>query len=116
MNTIKFFDENTQQWWTPVTGGSNIPALNDLLTQFGIAFSDGIYAGTYSLSDVTINEDTKPRDFPYLSGSALARYPSHARVLSVALHDQVAEVTAGTVKEVDSIPILAVMEGLCEIT
>ena len=111
MNAIKFFDENTQQWWTPITGGSNIPALNDLLTQFGLAFSDGIYAGTYSLSDVTLNEDTKPRDFPYLSGTALARYPAGARVLSVSLHDQVAEVTAETVKEAHDIPILALMEG-----
>ena len=112
MNRIKFFDENTQQWWTPVTGGSNIPALNDLLTQFGIAFSDGVFAGTYSLSDITLNGDTKPRDFPYLSGSALARYPLDARVLSVSLHDQVAEVTAELVKEADNIPILALIEGL----
>jgi len=24
----KFYDENTRQWWTPLTGGANIPALN----------------------------------------------------------------------------------------
>ena len=24
----KFFDENSRNWWTPVTGGANIPALN----------------------------------------------------------------------------------------
>ncbi|KAI6647906.1 Membrane-bound transcription factor site-1 protease [Oopsacas minuta] len=113
MKTIKFFDENTQQWWSPVTGGSNIPALNDLLTQFGLAFSDRIYAGTYSLPDVTLDDNTKPRDFPYLSGSSLARYPSHARVLSVTLHDQVAEVTTESIKEVDDIAILALLEGEC---
>jgi membrane-bound transcription factor site-1 protease len=28
MKAAKFFDENSRQWWTPVTGGSNIPALN----------------------------------------------------------------------------------------
>lgn len=110
MKSIKFFDENTQQWWTPVTGGSNIPALNELLIQFGVAFSDRIYAGTYSLPDVSINDDSKPRDFPYLSGSSLARYPENARVLSVSLHDQVDEVTAGTVKQVQDIAILAMLD------
>ena len=24
----KFYDENTRKWWTPITGGANIPALN----------------------------------------------------------------------------------------
>lgn len=24
----KFYDENTRKWWTPVTGGANVPALN----------------------------------------------------------------------------------------
>lgn len=28
IKAAKFFDENTRKWWTPVTGGANIPALN----------------------------------------------------------------------------------------
>ena len=31
MKKVKFFDENTRQWWVPVTGGANVPALNELL-------------------------------------------------------------------------------------
>ena len=31
INKIRFFDENTKQWWTPLTGGANVPALNALL-------------------------------------------------------------------------------------
>lgn len=27
----KFYDENSRKWWTPVTGGANIPALNSEL-------------------------------------------------------------------------------------
>ena len=111
MDRIKFFDENTQQWWTPVTGGSNIPALNDLLFPFGLGFSDEIFAGTYTLPGVTLNGETRARDFPYLSGTALARFPPDARILSVSLHDQVAEVTQDTVKEVPNVPILALVEG-----
>lgn len=29
----------------PDTGGSNIPALNDLLAPWGMAFGDGVYEG-----------------------------------------------------------------------
>ncbi|ETE64645.1 Membrane-bound transcription factor site-1 protease [Ophiophagus hannah] len=32
MRKVKFYDENTRQWWMPDTGGANIPALNDLLS------------------------------------------------------------------------------------
>ena len=46
---IKFFDENTQEWWIPGTGGANVPALNDLLTPFGITLGDVIYDGELSL-------------------------------------------------------------------
>lgn len=39
---VKFFDENTRQWWVPDTGGANVPALNDLLAPFQVAFSDQV--------------------------------------------------------------------------
>ena len=38
MTKIKFFDENTRQWWMPSTGGANVPALNDLLRPWNISF------------------------------------------------------------------------------
>ena len=38
MKKIKFYDDNTHQWWMPDTGGANVPALNDLLAPWGIAF------------------------------------------------------------------------------
>ena len=28
IKAAKFFDENTRNWWTPITGGANVPALN----------------------------------------------------------------------------------------
>ena len=36
-------------WWTPVTRGTNIPALNDLLIPFGVAFGDKILNGAFSI-------------------------------------------------------------------
>lgn len=35
---ISFFDDNTRSDWSAVTGGANIPALNELLAPYGIAF------------------------------------------------------------------------------
>eukprot|EP00854_Cymbomonas_tetramitiformis_P002702 gene2702-3476_t len=43
MVKMRFFDDNTRSWWTPATGGSNVPALNDLLSKFGIAFGDSVH-------------------------------------------------------------------------
>lgn len=37
MQKLRFYDENTRQWWMPDTGGANIPALNTLLSVWGIA-------------------------------------------------------------------------------
>jgi membrane-bound transcription factor site-1 protease len=40
METLKFFDDNTHYDWHAVTGGANVPALNDLLFEaFGLAFA-----------------------------------------------------------------------------
>jgi membrane-bound transcription factor site-1 protease len=36
MEQLRFFDDNTRSFWTPITGGCNVPALNDLLGKFGI--------------------------------------------------------------------------------
>lgn len=35
----------------PDTGGSNIPAINDLLAPLGMAFSDHVYEGDFTLGD-----------------------------------------------------------------
>jgi membrane-bound transcription factor site-1 protease len=35
----------------PDTGGANIPALNDLLHPFGVAFSDEVLEGDFTLGD-----------------------------------------------------------------
>lgn len=42
---MRFFDDNTRSWWTPATGGANVPALNDLLAPYGLALGDAVVAG-----------------------------------------------------------------------
>ena len=66
MTKVKFYDENTRRWWMPETGGCNAPALNALLQNFGIAFSDTVYEGDFTLSG---------HELHYSSGTSLARFP-----------------------------------------
>ena len=51
MRKIKFYDENTRQWWMPDTGGVNVPALNGLLSQWNMAFSDQVYEGEFEIGE-----------------------------------------------------------------
>ena len=44
-----------RQWWMPDTGGANVPALNELLSVWNMAFSDGLYEGDFTLA----NHDSK---------------------------------------------------------
>ena len=49
MDKVRFFDENTRQWWVPDTGGANVPALNELLKNFFIVFGDGVSEGDFQV-------------------------------------------------------------------
>lgn len=51
---MKFFDDNTRSWWTPITGGSNVPALNELLAPHGISLGERILQGSTSLGKHTL--------------------------------------------------------------
>lgn len=85
---IKFYDENTRQWWMPDTGGANIPALNELLNDFGIAFGDEVCEGYFSMGD---------HGMYYASGSSLVRFPQNSLysiVIERDLHDQGIEVSS----------------------
>ncbi|XP_052874196.1 subtilisin-like protease SBT6.1 isoform X2 [Gossypium arboreum] len=78
MVKMRFFDDNTRSWWTPVTGGANIPALNDLLAPFGIAFGDKILNGDFSIDD----EQSR-----YASGADIVRFPRGGYVHSFPFLD-----------------------------
>jgi membrane-bound transcription factor site-1 protease len=47
MKEVRFFDQNTQQHWTPVTGGAHLPALNEFLEVFGISFTTRVVNGEF---------------------------------------------------------------------
>ena len=54
MRKIKFYDENTRQWWMPDTGGANIPALNDLLKPWDITLSNEVQWHTNTALHVSL--------------------------------------------------------------
>lgn len=79
MQKMHFFDDNTRNWWTPATGGANIPALNTLLESFGIAFGDAVLSGSFTLNKETIK---------YASGANIVRFPQSGYVHSFSLADK----------------------------
>jgi membrane-bound transcription factor site-1 protease len=79
MSRMHFFDDNTRSWWTPVTGGSNIPAVNDLVAPFGLAFGDKVVHGSVVVG--------KTHTLPYTSGTHIIKAPAGSRLLEASLKD-----------------------------
>ncbi|XP_059622943.1 membrane-bound transcription factor site-1 protease isoform X2 [Phlebotomus argentipes] len=85
MRKIKFYDENTRQWWMPDTGGANIPALNELLREFNVTLGDRVSEGYFAMGDHSMY---------YASGASLVRFPQTpgSIVIERDLYDQGVEI------------------------
>ncbi|CAF0772169.1 unnamed protein product [Brachionus calyciflorus] len=81
IKAAKFYEENTRKWLTPLTGGANIPSLNEFLEPYGIAFSDRIYEGEYQIGDHTTI---------FSSGVSISKFPQSESnyLISRKLRDQ----------------------------
>lgn len=101
MKKVRFYDENTRQWWMPDTGGANIPALNDLMAPWGMAFSDIIFEGDFKIGD---------HEMYYASGTSIARFPADGIILTETLKDQGHEVIKGVMVEAKDVPILGLYQ------
>jgi membrane-bound transcription factor site-1 protease len=66
IKTAKFFDENSRQWWSSVTGGANIPALNSLLEPFEIGLGDKVYESEFSIGEHSAY---------FASGTSIVKFP-----------------------------------------
>eukprot|EP01129_Flabellula_baltica_P013902 TRINITY_DN6554_c0_g1_i1.p1 TRINITY_DN6554_c0_g1~~TRINITY_DN6554_c0_g1_i1.p1 ORF type:complete len:945 (+),score=173.31 TRINITY_DN6554_c0_g1_i1:1-2835(+) len=78
LDKLKIMDENTQQMWIPITGGANIPAVNELLETYGIAFGDRVYDGAFTLSKTGY----------FASGNAIMSFPKDGILVPFELLDQ----------------------------
>ncbi|XP_054165258.1 membrane-bound transcription factor site-1 protease-like [Oppia nitens] len=107
MKKVKFYDENTRQWWEPDTGGSNIPALNDLLSSWGIVLGDYVYEGEFKIGT---------HDMYYASGASIVKFPQKDSVLvRKDLNDQGLEILNGQKQEIKNVPILGLYSSYSEI-
>lgn len=129
---IKFFDENTKQWWTPgecfekinifvfqvvffffscfspfiysflhitsflylsnylVTGGANIPALNELFSPFEISLGSKVYSGELIVEPAKVVPNSPKHYFaPFLSGTSIRQFPAKGLVSFRKMTDQV---------------------------
>lgn len=77
--SLEFFDENTKQNWVPVTGGSNLPALNELLEPFGISYGHKVWSGTVRWAG---------RTFSMLSGTSILAFPEGGALFLASLTDE----------------------------
>eukprot|EP01080_Neovahlkampfia_damariscottae_P002297 gene2297-2470_t len=79
LKKIKFFDDNTHKVWFPLTGGSNLPALNGLLSPFGISFGNKIYDGEIEI---------KNNKLKIQSSTSIIRFPKGGMIVSFELQDK----------------------------
>ncbi|CAG4929368.1 unnamed protein product [Parnassius apollo] len=107
---VKFYDENTRQWWIPETGGANVPALNDLLSMYQVALGDRVFEGSFKLGG---------HPMYYASGTHIHSFPEHGVLITARLTDQGQQImsekvggggaTAGDGQTVD-VPILGLLQ------
>lgn len=101
MKKIKFFDENTRQWWMPDTGGANIPALNELLSPWNMAFGDGVFEGDFKIGS---------HEMYYASGTSIIRFPKDGLLVVENLKDQGYEVDSGVSVSAANVPVLGIYQ------
>lgn len=101
MKKVKFFDENTKQWWLPVTGGANVPALNELLARWNIELGDQVFEGDFKIGG---------HEMYYGSGVSIRKFPEeNSTLLYQKLNDQSLEMIHDKKATVENVPILGLL-------
>jgi hypothetical protein len=77
---------SVRSWWTPATGGANVPALNELLAPLGAAFGDVILQGSLKVAawDLQSSYGANIAQFP-AGGCAAPARPCRALLLLLRL-------------------------------
>ncbi|KAF7270742.1 hypothetical protein GWI33_016324 [Rhynchophorus ferrugineus] len=101
MKKVKFYDENTRQWWMPDTGGANLPALNELLITWGVQLGDRTFVGHFKLNE---------HEMSYASGTSIHKFPEEGIVVSAELEDQGAQILGETDTNKYKVPILGLLQ------
>jgi hypothetical protein len=99
MKSVCFDDDNTKTRWCPVTGGSNVPALNRLLAPYGISLGDRVLAGEIMSNSGRAN---------FKSGTSLVTFPKGGFLSVVTMQDETEDARKG--QSVDA-GVLGVLPG-----
>lgn len=97
MQKVQFYNENTRQLWRPETGGSNIPAINNLLKSWNISFGDLVFEGDFKLGG---------HEMYYASGSSITSFPADGILIRRHLNDQGKEIIDKKIVKLKDVPIL----------
>ncbi|XP_050499570.1 membrane-bound transcription factor site-1 protease isoform X1 [Diabrotica virgifera virgifera] len=101
MKKVKFYDENTRQWWMPDTGGSNVPAINELLASWDIQLGDRVFEGKFKLNE---------HDVYYASGTSIRTFPKEGVVIARELTDQGTDILGEPENTKYTVPILGLTQ------
>ena len=80
LKKLRILDDNTHRYISPLTGGANVPALNDLLRPFGIGFGEGVLAGDWGLGG---GKQTR-----MVNGVPIVEFPAEGRVVTARTKDE----------------------------
>lgn len=75
MQDICFDDDNTRSRWTPVIGGGNIHAVNQLMEPFGVTFGNAVVSGVLNVDDYQVRIE---------SGVPIVGFPRYGELVSAA--------------------------------
>ena len=114
-DSLAYTDDGTKEWWTAITGGANVPALNDLLGRFGVLLSGRVFDGTAEWgggSDERIHRSTV-----VASGGSLAVVPADGSATWCAprlpMHDVSMAHRGGRAPKTDLVPLVALVDATC---
>ena len=108
---VSFFDENTRDYWEASTGGSNVPAINDLLVPYGIAFGSKVYRGTIKAEVRTMSRRGAPTAL-FRSGNGLVRFPIEGKVYRARLEDESSSFLGRGKNHMVEVPILGIYQTI----
>ncbi|EEY53244.1 membrane-bound transcription factor site-1 protease, putative [Phytophthora infestans T30-4] len=106
LDSLQLFDTSTLSKWHAITGGSNVPAINELLRDFHIAFGDGVVHS----SSISLMDSGNDSSFPYWSGSYLTNFPVGGYLGYIDAVDQSAKTLNGSEKTLVDVPVLGLYE------
>lgn len=106
LDTLELFDTSTLSKWHAITGGANIPAVNNLLHDFHIALGDGV---VYS-SSVSLLNSGNDSSFPYWSDRTSPTSPWGGYLGYINAADQSARTLNGSEQTLSDVPVLGLYE------